>query len=139
MKVQLLNKDAKMPSKGSEQSAGFDLYSTQNYDIKPNEQVLISTGIALQIPNGCYGRIAPRSGFSVKGHSDIGAGVIDNDYRGEIKVLVRNLSTVSEVSIKKNDKIAQIIITPYVSPELEQVKELTTTKRGKDGFGSTGN
>lgn len=79
-----------MPTKATEHAAGYDLYSIEDKTIMPGEKCVISTGIALQIPEGNYGRVAPRSGLAFKHYIDVGAGVIDSDYRGEVKVLLFN-------------------------------------------------
>ena len=100
-------------------------------------KALISTGLAMSIPAGNYGRIAPRSGLAAKHMIDVGAGVIDADYRGEVRVLLFNLSDV-DFTVKAEDRIAQIIIEKYTPCELVEVEELTATVRGAGGFGSTG-
>jgi deoxyuridine 5'-triphosphate nucleotidohydrolase len=134
--VKKLNKGAKCPTMGSKFSAGYDLYSTEDYELTLKEFKLFSTGISLEIPKGYYGRIAPRSGLSCKG-IDVKAGVVDNDYRGEVKVLLHNFSN-GPYKISKGDKIAQIIITKYTSCTIINTEELKSTERGSDGFGSTG-
>jgi len=98
---------------------------------------LVSTGIALGIPEGNYGRIAPRSGLSYKNGIDIGAGVIDSDYTGEIKVLLINISN-EPFEVEVGDRIAQIIIGKYLVTEIEEVEKLDESERGDAGFGSTG-
>ena len=100
-------------------------------------KALISTGLSMSIPAGNYGRIAPRSGLAAKHMIDVGAGVIDADYRGEVKVLLFNLSDV-DFTVKAEDRIAQIIIEKYTPCELVEVDELPDTVRGAGGFGSTG-
>ena len=94
LKVKLLHSDSQIPKRQSKYSAGYDIYSYNDYQINPNSRKLIDTGISISILNDYYGRIAPRSGLSVKG-IDIGAGVIDSDYRGEIKVLLINNTNVT--------------------------------------------
>lgn len=91
----------------------------------------------MAIPEGNYGRIAPRSGLAAKNMIDVGAGVIDSDYRGEVKVLLFNLSDV-DFEVSKNDRIAQLIIEKYTPTQLVEVEELDSTVRGVGGFGSTG-
>jgi dUTP pyrophosphatase len=135
-KVKKCVDDAVIPTRGSENAAGYDLYSNENCVIQPATRKLVSTGISISISNDCYGRVAPRSGLSVKG-IDVGAGVIDSDYRGLIKVLLINNSD-SEVSINKNDRIAQLILEKIYTPEVEVVDDLDNTDRGENGFGSTG-
>lgn len=90
--VKRLNAKAYLPTKGSEQAAGYDLYSVEQLTVGAKQKALISTGISMAIPQGNYGRVAPRSGLSVKNFIDVGAGVVDSDYRGEVKVLLFNFS-----------------------------------------------
>ena len=136
--IKLLNDDAKVPTRGTPLSAGYDLYSTSDVVIEPHKQKLISTGIAMNIPEGYYGRIAPRSGLSWKQHCTVGAGVIDADYRGEVKVMIQNLDTEESVGIKKHERVAQLIITKCITPHIVITNELDDTERGAGGFGSTG-
>lgn len=135
MKIILDNENACMPQKADEHAAGYDLFSCENVLIKPWSRVLINTGVKLEIPERHYGRIASRSGLGVKGF-DIGAGVIDSNYRGEIKVVFIN-STNTEKQINIKDKIAQIIFEKYYDFSFEQVEELSKTERGELGFGSS--
>lgn len=136
LQYRLLSKSAKKPIKGSKGSAGYDLCAAESLTIKSGYRKLISTGIALKIPDGYYGRIAPRSGLAVSHGINVGAGVIDNDYRGEIKVLLFNHGE-SDFTINEGDRIAQIILEPYLVAELLE-SELDDTVRGAGGFGSTG-
>ena len=126
-----------MPKQGSPWAAGFDLHSMEEKIVPARGKALISTGLAMSIPAGNYGRIAPRSGLAAKHMIDVGAGVIDADYRGEVKVLLFNLSDV-DFTVKAEDRIAQIIIEKYTPCELVEVEELPETVRGAGGFGSTG-
>ena len=101
-------------------------------------KALIGTGLAFAIPDGNYGRIAPRSGLAAKHSIDVGAGVIDSDYRGEVKVLLFNLSDV-DFEIKPQERVAQLIIEKYTPTEIQEVEgKLEETARGEGGFGSTG-
>lgn len=138
MQIKRLTENAKLPSRGSEGAAGYDLYSTSKHVIKPGERVLVSTGLAINLKRGRYARIAPRSGLSVKYGIHVGAGVVDSDYRGEIKVLLYNLDTKNDFEVNIGDRIAQMIIEYCDTPEIEDVSELDDTVRGSDGFGSTG-
>ncbi len=132
-----VDNSATTPRRASFGSAGLDLASCDDVSILAQGKALVSTGIAMAIPHGHYGRIAPRSGFSYRKHTDIGAGVVDSDYRGEIKVLIFNLSAET-AEIRKGDKIAQIIIEKH-SPLVPQlVGSLDNTVRGENGFGSSG-
>lgn len=137
LKVKLLTKEARMPEKGSVYSAGYDLYASQAKLIPKKCKALVKIGIAMAIPEGCYGRIAPRSGLAVKKFIDVGAGVIDSDYRGEIRVLLFNFGEEDFV-IEEGDRIAQLIIERIALTKLEEVTTLDETNRGVGGFGSTG-
>jgi dUTP pyrophosphatase len=134
--VKLNYEDAQEPTRGSDEAAGYDLYSYENQTITPNKIKLIDTGISIRVPEETYGRIAPRSSVSKKGIL-INAGVIDRDYRGPVKVMVHNLSN-NDYVINKNDRIAQLILEQIKTPPVELVEELDDTERGEGGFGSTG-
>jgi dUTP pyrophosphatase len=138
LKVKLLSNLAKAPTKANPEDAGFDLYSTQDVVIKPGYRQVVSTGIAMEIPNGYVGLIWPRSGMSVKKGCDVLAGVIDAPYRGEIKVCLQNCDLYEDIVIKTGDKIAQILIQEIPHFDLIIVNELSETKRGENGFGSSG-
>ena len=137
--IKKLNNDAIMPTYGSEFAAGADLYSIEAVTIQPHETVLVHTGIAMDIPNGYVGLIYARSGLATKRSLAPAnkVGVIDCDYRGEIMVSLHNHSN-NEQSIEKGERIAQIVFTPYITANFEEVNELTDTIRGEGGFGSTG-
>ena len=142
LNIKKLNDDAKIPTYGSDYAAGLDIYSAVDLDIPSNTRKLISTGISISW-NGdddknYYLRIAPRSGLSVKNNIDIGAGVVDYDYRGEIFIcFINNGSTT--YSIKKGDRIAQAILEKINRFDIiQEVQELEETNRGGAGFGSTG-
>ena len=134
--VKLNYEDAQEPTRGSDEAAGYDLYSYESETVVPKQIKLIDTGISIRVPEGTYGRIAPRSSVSKKGIL-INAGVIDRDYRGPVKVMVHNLSNDNYV-INKNDRIAQLILEQIKTPPVELVEELDDTIRGEGGFGSTG-
>lgn len=141
MKIVTLSSHALLPKKGSEYAAGYDLYSIECGVIKPKERRLVPTGIALAIPSGYYGRIAPRSGLAFKHGIDVMAGVIDSDYRGEVGVMLYNSDNINDFIFNIGDKIAQIIFEKhydFVFNEVFQIKDLSETQRGADGFGSTG-
>jgi dUTP pyrophosphatase len=137
MEVKLLNENARLPTLGSSGAAGFDICSTDYIEILPNNRNIVSTGLSIKLPVGVYGRIAPRSGLAVKHGIHVGAGVIDRDYRGEIKVLLFNLSNES-FTVNPGDRIAQLICEHYETPPIKVVDELDATERGQGGFGSTG-
>jgi deoxyuridine 5'-triphosphate nucleotidohydrolase len=134
--VKLNYEDSQEPTRGSDEAAGYDLYSYESETVVPKQIKLIDTGISIRVPEGTYGRIAPRSSVSKKGIL-INAGVIDRDYRGPVKVMVHNLSNDNYV-INKNDRIAQLILEQIKTPPVELVEELDDTVRGEGGFGSTG-
>ena len=136
MKFKKLLDIAKVPVRATPYSAGFDLFSTEDYVLKTGERKLFKTGIALSIPSTLYGRIAPRSGLAYKKGIDVMAGVIDSDYRDDVGVILINLGQ-SDVEIKQGDAIAQIIFENYYAPTLELSTSLDETVRGNGGFGST--
>ena len=139
--VKLLTPHAKLPTYGSPFSAGLDLYSAQDIIIEPHSSNLVSTGIAIAVdkidPNECYFRVAPRSGISSKYSLNVGAGVVDSDYRGEIKVLIFNHGINSFV-INIGDRIAQLIPERRFPVHVIAKTELPLTERNQGGFGSTG-
>jgi dUTP pyrophosphatase len=139
MEVTRLQPTAILPSRGTPDAAGVDLYSIEHYVVFPGQRVVVSTGIGLnRFPDGTYGRIAPRSGLAVKHGLDVLAGVIDPDYRGEIKVVLVNTDIRNPFVIKPGYRIAQLILENYtVADVFETVSE--PTERGDAGFGSTGN
>jgi dUTP pyrophosphatase len=139
IKLNKLNSNAKLPKRSNPQDAGADLFSSEKLMIHPLERKLISTGIAIEIPEGYYGRIAPRSGIAFKNGIDVLAGVIDSTYRGEIKVLLYNADKHTTFFVEQGDRIAQLIIEKHYNFEfIEVVEELSETNRGSHGFGSTG-
>lgn len=129
---------AKLPSYAYEGDAGMDLFSFEDINIASHSKALISTGLKVAIPRGYAGFVWDKSGIATKNHVKTMAGVIDSNYRGELKVALTNLG--EEVyKIKKGEKIAQLIIKPVVSPEIEEVYELPNDDiRGDRGFGSSG-
>jgi len=128
--------DAIIPKRGSKQAAGYDLYTIDEGRLMPKQTRLFDTGISFTVPEGTYGRIAPRSGLSKKGIL-VNAGVVDRDYTGPVKVMLHNLSD-EMYQVKKNDRIAQLIIEKIATPIIEEVGSLEETDRGDGGFGSTG-
>ena len=128
---------ATLPSRGSELSAGLDLYSIEEIRIEPKQRTLAKTGLAVAIPSGYYGRIAPRSGLAMKLGLDVLSGVIDSDYRGEIGCLLYNTGD-EPIQLPAGSKICQLIIEKIEMPTAIWADELTDTTRGSGGFGSTG-
>ncbi len=141
VKIKKISENAIIPTYGTEFSAGADIYALLENDIeiKPNETVMIKTGLQMEIPEGYAGFIYPRSGISVKrGLAPANkVGVIDSDYRGEVMVALHNHSTIAQ-KVEKGERIAQLIIAPYVHAIFEEADELDDTVRGEGGFGSTG-
>jgi len=136
--VTRLTPNASLPARGTPGAAGYDLYSTDGYVVLPGHRVVVSTGIAVQLPPGTYGRIAPRSGLAVKHGLDTLAGVIDPDYTGELKVVLVNTDMRIPFVIKPGYRIAQLILEKYTHAAVVEVAAPEDTTRGADGFGSTG-
>lgn len=134
--VKKLDADAKIPSRATEGSAGYDISSAEDVTIAAKSRAGVSTGISIRVPKNTYGRIAPRSGLAVKHGIDVLAGVVDFDYTGEVKVILYNTSD-EDYFVKKGDRIAQLILERMETPEVEVVLELSETSR-TGGFGSTG-
>nr|QBI90336.1 dUTPase [Trichoplusia ni single nucleopolyhedrovirus] len=132
-----LHKDAITPKRATAGSAGYDLFTPTNVCLKPRQWKVVDIGIAIQLPEKRYGRIAERSGLATKHGIGIQAGVIDTDYRGPIGVCLINKSR-KEYNFKKGDKIAQMIVEAYYTPTVLEIDELDDTDRGDAGFGSTG-
>jgi dUTP pyrophosphatase len=161
--VHTIHPGAIIPSRGSSGSVGYDLYSVMNIVIPPQERKMISTGIVIRIPPGHYGRIAPRSGYAYKSGIDVLAGVIDPDYRGELRVILYNTSNDTSFEVSKGQRVAQLVLEKCsvppvvvvdevmmkddcnfndyifnVKPVCERVEHIERVKRGEGGFGSTG-
>ena len=139
MRIDVVVEDGGLkPTKGSELAAGYDLYSLNECTVQAKCRKLINVGFKIKIPPGYYGRVAPRSGLASKKCIDIGAGVIDADYRGVVYVLVINNGT-DDFIIQQHDRIAQLIIEKIAeNVELCIVEDLDETMRGDKGFGSSG-
>ncbi|MCR4612299.1 MAG: dUTP diphosphatase [Lachnospiraceae bacterium] len=141
IQIKKLTDTAKVPFRGSDEAAGYDLFAdvTEDIEIEPGKTKLIGTGISMAIPHGYFGGVYARSGLSTKeGLRPANCtGVIDSDYRGEIKVPLHNDSDETRI-IKPAQKMAQLIISPYLEVEFSETDDLDSTDRGVDGFGSTG-
>ncbi len=136
IKVKKLNPEAVLPKYAHPGDAGLDLYSCEHVTLLPGERKLVSTGISMEFEKGYVALIWDKSGIANNGIKTMG-GVIEHTYRGEYKVVM--LNTSSEIyEIKKGQKIAQVLIQPIVSAEVEEVSELSETQRGDGAFGSTG-
>ena len=147
-----LNNLAIVPSRQKTGDAGYDLYATESVKIKPMSRALVSTGLSIEVPQGYYARIAPRSGLAVKNGIDVLAGVVDSSYRGEVKVVLMNLNidlasmmgltpniagSTFDFNIKAGDRIAQLIIEKYHAVDWQEATQLSSSAR-TGGFGSTG-
>ncbi len=141
IKYKKLNELAKVPTRGSEYAAGYDLYAATDepMNILAHTTQLVKTGLAFELPDGYFGAIFARSGLaSKKGLRPANCvGVVDSDYRGEVMVALHN-DTDSDVAIDANERIAQLVLMPYINMTFEEVEELDATTRGEGGFGSTG-
>lgn len=137
LRVKKLCEHAQVPVRGSQGAAGYDLTSTEGCVILPGKRAVVATGISIHLPPGVYGRVAPRSGLAVKNGLQVGAGVVDPDYTGEIKVVLFNHDDNPFV-VKPGYRVAQLVLERYETPEVVEVQELVETERGSDGFGSTG-
>ena len=141
VKIKKLDPRAKLPTYGTEFSAGADLYNMEGCDlvIKPHSTVMVKIGFAIEIPEGYAGLVFARSGLASKrGIAPANkVGVVDSDYRGECMVALHN-HTESEVTVEGGERIAQLCIVPFLKAEFEEAVELSETARGGGGFGSTG-
>ena len=136
LKVQKLNNNAALPKRSTDGAAGYDLCASQDCTIPVGGKGLVHTGLAISFPAGLYAKIAPRSGLALKRFIDIGAGVIDSDYRGEVGVVLFNHGD-QEFVVKMGDRIAQLILEKIDTPPVKEVQDLEDTVRGSGGFGST--
>lgn len=136
IQIKLLNPDAKQPTRGSDFAAGYDLYTNDTYEMKPGERHLYKTGVTTAMPDGVYGRIAPRSGLAYKNGIDTMAGVIDSDYRGDIGVVLINLGQTPWAPTA-GKPIAQIIFENHNVVNFESVETLPDSVRNSGGFGHT--
>lgn len=132
-----MNAHARDPQRSSLGAAGFDLFSAETIALPPRRQTAISTGLKVQVPDGTYGRIAPRSGLANLYFIDVLAGVIDPDFRGEVKVLLANHAQV-EYLVHEGERIAQLVLERIIIPDLQPSIYLDPTPRGISGLGSTG-
>ena len=141
IRVKKLHENAILPTYGSTEAAGADLYACleEEITVKPGETVWIPTGLSMEIPKGCAGLVYARSGLACKkGLAPANkVGVIDSDYRGPVTVVLHNHGTQVQ-TIAHGERIAQMVITPILTPAYELAEELSDTGRGQGGFGSTG-
>jgi dUTP pyrophosphatase len=132
-----LTENALPPTRESPRAAGFDLKSAYNVVIPPGGNESVKTDRAIQLPRGCYGRIALSSGLALHHRINVGGGVVDEDYHGNLCMILFNHSD-KPFHIHRGDRVAQLICQKIFYPNLEEVKELNSTERGNNGFGSTG-
>jgi dUTP pyrophosphatase len=139
IKIKLLNKDAKIPVKATEESSGYDIFSCEDCLLKKNTYKLISTGITIELEKGMEAQIRPRSGLAIKNGITVlnTPGTIDADYRGEIKVILINHSN-EDFLIKKEMRIAQMVFAKVLDVNLIKADYINETNRNSGGFGSTG-
>lgn len=135
--IKKLAKDAILPTRANKGDAGCDLYSYEDATIEAYSKVVVGTKIAIKFPTGHYGKISSRSGLSAKNSIEVGAGTVDIAYTGEIRVVLYNHSD-TPYTVKKGDRIAQLILIKISTPDIVEVEELDVTERGAGGFGSSG-
>ena len=136
LQVHTLCPDAIIPERATPGAIGYDLRATTSTEIPPGERACVPTGIAIELPENTYRRIAPQSGLTVKKNIDIGAGVIDPDFQGELKVVMINHGKEAH-QVQSGDKVAQLIVENAQTPDVVHVTELTDTARNDKGFGLT--
>ncbi|CAN5461617.1 dUTP diphosphatase [soil metagenome] len=138
--VRRLDPAAKLPLRGHDDDAGYDLHALDAATLQPGERVLVRTGIAIELPLRHAGLVLPRSGLAAKhGIALVNApGLIDAGYRGELKVLLLNTDREAPFSLAAGDRIAQLVVVPVAAPDIVEVADLAASKRGDGGFGSTG-
>jgi len=136
VRVKKLSAEARVPMQGTARAAGHDLYANEGTDFPARGPSIVGTGIAIELPHKTYGRIAPRSSLAVKHQLTTNAGVMDSNYRGEVKVVIANLGD-QPYRVEKGDQIAQLIIEKIDNRELQEVTQLDDTERGEQGFGSS--
>lgn len=140
MRIATIAADGHLPSYAHPGDAGADLIATEDLVLAPGRRLLVGTGVAVAIPSGYVGLVTPRSGLAARsGLSIVNApGVIDSGYRGEIKVCLINLDPTAEIHLNAGDRIAQLLILPFVTATFTPVDDLDETSRGEGGYGSTG-
>ncbi|AAG02708.1 dUTPase [Betaentomopoxvirus amoorei] len=136
-KYMFVTENAFEPIRQTSKSAGMDLKSAYDYIVSAHDKKLIKTDLIIEIPKGCYARLAPRSDLALNKFIDIGAGVIDEDYRGNVGVILFNHSN-EDFIINRGDRISQLICEKILYPKMLKVDSLSETKRSDFGFGSTG-
>uniref|UniRef100_A0ACD5ZSX5 Uncharacterized protein n=2 Tax=Avena sativa TaxID=4498 RepID=A0ACD5ZSX5_AVESA len=137
LKVKRLSPNAVLPSRASAHAAGYDLSSAVETVVPARGRALVATDLSVAVPAGTYARVAPRSGLAWKHGIDVGAGVVDADYRGPVSVLLFNHSD-ADFAVRPGDRVAQMVVERVATPEVAEVDDLEDTARGQGGFGSTG-
>lgn len=137
LKFLKLHPAAKLPARGSAGAAGLDLFAVEEVTLESGARAMVRTGLSVAIPRGFYGRVAPRSGLAVRHGLDVLAGVIDSDYRGEIKCALVNHGQET-LTLEAGQRVAQLIVEAIITPEPAWADALDQTARGEGGFGSTG-
>ncbi|CAB4374815.1 unnamed protein product [Rhizophagus irregularis] len=137
LRVKRLSPKAKIPRRSSVKAAGYDLYSASNITIPAKGKALVPTDLAVVVPEGTYGRVAPRSGLALRNSIDCGGGVVDADYRGPVGVILFNHGEV-DYQVNEGDRVAQLVLERICTPDVVEIEELDETERGNRGFGSTG-
>jgi dUTP pyrophosphatase len=140
LRFQRLTAAAREPTRAHDGDAGMDLYAAEAVRLEPGERASVGTGIAVAIPEAHAGLVLPRSGLAARhGISVVNApGLIDSGYRGEVRVLLLNTDRTEAFDVQVGDRIAQLLVTPYAAPDLEEAEDLDQTVRGVGGFGSSG-
>ena len=136
LRFKQLDPTAVLPARGSALAAGLDVCSIEAIELQPKQRATVRTGLAVAIPPGFYGRVAPRSGLAAKNGLDVLAGVIDSDYRGEICCVLYNTGD-QVIELPAGSKICQLIVEKIITPEAAWASDLDETARGAGGFGST--
>ncbi len=147
LRVKMVEPGAQAPARMTAGSAGFDLYSAESVEVLPTRSLpggraevgraLVSTGLVMELPPGTVGRVAARSGLSTKSNIEIGAGWIDSDYRGIVRVELKNFGS-TPYRVNRGDRLAQLVVLPLAEVEIKVVADVEETGRGAGGFGSTG-
>jgi dUTP pyrophosphatase len=139
LQVQLLHPDARPPERTRPGDAGYDLRCVEPFALDPGERRLVPTGVAIALPAGVAGLVVPRSGLAIEHGISVvnGPGLVDPNYRGELRVILVNLGA-QRFEASAGDRIAQLLLVPFVTPDLQLVDELPTSERGANGFGSSG-
>lgn len=137
--IERLSEDASLPHQGSEEAAGYDVFVSKETLINPKETVLVPLGFAMAIPKGYHAKLVLRSSTGLKTNLRLGnqVGIIDSDYRGEVKLIMTNIGN-HPVRLFKDERVAQMLIEKNIEATFKVVDKLPETKRGKGGFGSTG-